>query len=208
MCDVLCTHVCDKLHKKTPKNGNWCCKSSEKWGHFLGFDLNHEEFFEDLPFLQNASNQNYVPDAVLPPGEPWLHGGPSRAALSLPSCLCLCGDIESRMSGPGSSGKEQMGDMKVYARCHLQQGVLFGPFVGEICRGQMPSNLKYTWAVSTRVVIKMQFKIKSLQIVVLFCASVRSEIHTKLQFVSINQQNFHAELVINEVDIRMAPTPR
>ncbi|KAF0037926.1 hypothetical protein F2P81_010800 [Scophthalmus maximus] len=112
-----------------------------------GFDLNHEEFFEDLPFLQNASNQNYVPDAVLPPGEPWLHGGPSRAALSLPSCLCLCGDIESRMSGPGSSGKEQMGDMKVYARCHLQQGVLFGPFVGEICRGQMPSNLKYTWAI-------------------------------------------------------------
>ncbi|XP_040001788.1 uncharacterized protein LOC120800064 isoform X4 [Xiphias gladius] len=108
-------------------------------------DLNHEEFFEDVPFLHNASNQNYVPDAVLPPGEPWLHGGPSRAVLSLPSCLCLCRDIESGMSGP--SGEEQMGDMQVYAKCHLQQGVMFGPFVGEVCRGQMPTNLKYAWAI-------------------------------------------------------------
>ncbi|XP_018556549.1 uncharacterized protein LOC108900151 isoform X2 [Lates calcarifer] len=110
-----------------------------------GLDLNHEEFFEDVPFLQNASNQNYVPDAVLPPGDPWLHGGPSRAVLSLPSCLCLCRDIGS--SGPGSSGSEQMGEMKVYAKCHLQQGVMFGPFVGEVCRGQMPTNLKYAWAI-------------------------------------------------------------
>uniref|UniRef100_A0A3B4V951 Uncharacterized LOC111229441 n=2 Tax=Seriola dumerili TaxID=41447 RepID=A0A3B4V951_SERDU len=112
-----------------------------------GLDLNHDEFFEDVPFLQNASNQNYVPDAVLPPGEPWLHGGPSRAVLSLPSCLCLCSDVGSGMSGPGSSGEEHMGEMKVYAKCHLQQGVMFGPFVGEVCRGQMPTNLKYAWAI-------------------------------------------------------------
>nr|XP_020451857.1 uncharacterized protein LOC109957941 [Monopterus albus] len=104
-----------------------------------GLDLNHEEFFEDASFLQNASNQNYVPDAVLPPGDPWLHGGPSRAVLSLPSCLYLCGEI--------GSSEEQMGEMKVFAKCHLQQGVMFGPFVGEVCRGQMPTSLKYSWAI-------------------------------------------------------------
>ncbi|XP_076583454.1 uncharacterized protein LOC143318850 isoform X1 [Chaetodon auriga] len=112
-----------------------------------GLDLNHEEFFEDIPFLQTVSSQNYVPDAVLPPGEPWLHGGPSRAVLSLPSCLCLCGDIGSGMSGTGSSGEEQVEEMKVYAKCHLQQGVMFGPFAGEMCKGQMPTNLKYSWAI-------------------------------------------------------------
>ncbi|XP_026159025.1 uncharacterized protein LOC113128158 isoform X2 [Mastacembelus armatus] len=112
-----------------------------------GLDLNHEEFFEDLPFLQNASNQNYVPDAVLPPGDPWLHGGPSRAVLSLPSCLCLCGDVGSGMCSHRSASEEQMEDIKVHAKCHLQQGVLFGPFVGEVCRGQMPTSLKYAWAI-------------------------------------------------------------
>ncbi|XP_054459888.1 uncharacterized protein LOC129095465 isoform X2 [Anoplopoma fimbria] len=106
-----------------------------------GLDLNNEEFFEDAP------NTNYVPDAVLPPGEPWLHGGPSRAVLSLPSCLFLCGDVGSGMSGTGFSGEEQMGETKVYAKCHLQQGVMFGPYVGEMCRGQMPTNLKYAWAI-------------------------------------------------------------
>lgn len=113
---------------------------------FPGLDLNNEEFFEDVPSLQPTSNQNYVPDAVLPPGDPWLHSGPSRAALSLPSCLCLCGDLGSGLSG--SLGEEQIGEMKVYAKCHLQQGVMFGPFVGEVCKGQMPANLKYAWAVS------------------------------------------------------------
>ncbi|KAI3352257.1 hypothetical protein L3Q82_005236 [Scortum barcoo] len=112
-----------------------------------GLDLNHDEFFEDVPFLQPPSNQNYVPDAVLPPGEPWLHGGPSRAVLSLPSCLCLCRNSGCEMSSPGSCSEEQMGEMKVYAKCHLQQGVMFGPFVGEVCKGQMPSNLKYAWAI-------------------------------------------------------------
>ncbi|XP_047434474.1 uncharacterized protein LOC125004127 isoform X2 [Mugil cephalus] len=110
-----------------------------------GLDLNHEDLFEDVPFLQTASNQNYVPDAVLPPGEPWLHGGPSRAMLSLPSCLCLRGGIGSGASG--SSGDESTNEMKVYAKCHLQQGVMFGPFVGEVCQGQMPNNLKYAWAI-------------------------------------------------------------
>lgn len=115
---------------------------------FPGLDLNNEEFFEDVPSLQPTSNQNYVPDAVLPPGDPWLHSGPSRAALSLPSCLCLCGDLGSGLSASGSLGEEQNGEMKVYAKCHLQQGVMFGPFVGEVCKGQMPANLKYAWAVS------------------------------------------------------------
>ncbi|XP_036964875.1 uncharacterized protein LOC119025416 isoform X3 [Acanthopagrus latus] len=112
-----------------------------------GLDLNHDELFEDVSFLQATSNQNYVPDAVLPPGEPWLHGGPSRAQLSIPSCLCLCSDDGSEMSVPGSSGEGQMGEMKVYAKCHLQQGVMFGPYLGEVCRGQMPTNLKYAWAI-------------------------------------------------------------
>lgn len=130
-----------------------------------GLDLNHDELFEDVSFLQATSNQNYVPDAVLPPGEPWLHGGPSRAQLSIPSCLCLCSDVGSEMSVPGSSGDGQMGEMKVYAKCHLQQGVMFGPYLGEACRGQMPTNLKYAWAVSRLVCsdVKSQFKIKLWQ---------------------------------------------
>lgn len=111
-----------------------------------GLDSTHEELFEDFPFLQNTSTQNYVPDAVLPPGEPWLHGGPSRAVLSLPSCLCLCDDSGTGPSG-SLSGQDQMGEMKVYAKCHLQQGVMFGPFLGEVCKGQMPSNLKYAWVI-------------------------------------------------------------
>ncbi|KAM9313651.1 E3 SUMO-protein ligase ZBED1-like [Pholidichthys leucotaenia] len=110
-----------------------------------GLDFSHDEFFDEVPILQAVSNQNYVPDAVLPPGEPWLHGGPSRAVLSLPSCLCLCGDMESGMSG--SSIDDQKGELKVFAKCHLQQGVMFGPYVGELCRGQMPANLKYSWAI-------------------------------------------------------------
>ncbi|KAM4749871.1 E3 SUMO-protein ligase ZBED1-like isoform 1-T1 [Anableps anableps] len=104
-----------------------------------GLDLSHEELNEDAPLLQTPSNSNYVPDAVVPPGEPWLHGGPSRAVLSLPACLSL------RTDG-ASSGEEQV-ELKVYAKCQLQQGVLFGPFLGEVCKGQMPSNLKYAWAI-------------------------------------------------------------
>ncbi|XP_074542095.1 uncharacterized protein LOC141802402 isoform X4 [Halichoeres trimaculatus] len=114
---------------------------------FPGLDSNHDEFLDDFPFLQTASNQSYVPDAALPPGDPWLHGGPSRAVLSLPSCLSLCRDAGSGISAPCSSGEEQGEELKVYARCQLQQGVMFGPYVGEMCRGQMPSNLKYAWAI-------------------------------------------------------------
>uniref|UniRef100_A0A096LTV9 BED-type domain-containing protein n=1 Tax=Poecilia formosa TaxID=48698 RepID=A0A096LTV9_POEFO len=106
---------------------------------FQALDLNHEELNEDVPLLQTPTTSNYVPDAVVPPGEPWLHGGPSRAMLSLPACLSLRSD-------GASSGEEQM-ELKVYAKCQLQQGVLFGPFLGEVCKGQMPSNLRYAWAI-------------------------------------------------------------
>ncbi|KAK1886102.1 Histone-lysine N-methyltransferase PRDM9 [Dissostichus eleginoides] len=81
-------------------------------------EINNEDFLEDFPLLHSASHSNYIPDAVLPPGEPWLDGGPSRAALSLPSCLCMCENDASGMSGPG-----------------------------EVCKGQMPTNLKYAWAI-------------------------------------------------------------
>ncbi|XP_034543923.1 uncharacterized protein LOC117815987 isoform X3 [Notolabrus celidotus] len=128
--------------------------SSKKWRKILpksdsaasaGLDSNHEEFLDDFPFLHTTSNQSYVPDAVLPPGEPWLHGGPSRAVLSLPSCLSLCKEVGIGISG--SSGEEHREELKVFARCHLQQGVMFGPYVGDLCRGQMPTNLKYAWAI-------------------------------------------------------------
>ncbi|XP_047221386.1 uncharacterized protein LOC124868314 isoform X2 [Girardinichthys multiradiatus] len=104
-----------------------------------GLELSHEELNEDVPLLQTPSNSNYVPDAVVPPGEPWLHGGPSRAVLSLPACLSLRTN--------GASSVEEQGEMKVYAKCQLQQGVLFGPFLGEVCKGQMLSNLRYAWAI-------------------------------------------------------------
>ena len=51
--------------------------------------------------------------------------------------------------------------MQVYAKCHLQQGVMFGPFVGEVSRGQMPANLKYAWAVSRLVCVDIKKKFKS-----------------------------------------------
>ncbi|XP_029950959.1 uncharacterized protein LOC115391013 [Salarias fasciatus] len=108
-----------------------------------GLDLNNEEFFEDVPLLQSVpGHSSYVPDAVLPPGEPWLQGGPSRARLSLPSCLSLSEDAFA-----GSSSEDQPADVKVFAKCLLQQGVMFGPFVGELCRGQTPSSLRYAWAI-------------------------------------------------------------
>ncbi|XP_076001615.1 uncharacterized protein LOC142994688 [Genypterus blacodes] len=113
-----------------------------------GVKCNQEEFFEDEPLLQTPSNQSYyIPDAVLPPGEPWLHSGPCRALLSLPACLCLCKEESPGMSGPGSSSDRQMEVMKVYAKCHLQQRLMFGPFVGEECRGEMPADLRCAWAI-------------------------------------------------------------
>lgn len=115
----------------------------KKKKNFAGLDLNTDELLEDFPSLQTVSKHNYVPDAVLPPGEPWLRGGPSRALLSLPSCL-------------------QVEEMKVYAKCHLPQGVVFGPYVGEISR-QVPSNLKYVWAVS-RVTMTRVFMLQFLLI--------------------------------------------
>lgn len=72
-----------------------------------------------------------------------MHGGPSRAALSLPSCLSL-----SEFSRPHSPTSESyIIDMKVFAKCHLQVGIMFGPYIGEMCRGHVPDNLKYAWAI-------------------------------------------------------------
>lgn len=53
---------------------------------------------------------------------------PESRGSAMPSCL-------------------QVKEMKVFAKRYLQQGVVFGPFVGEISR-QVPSNLEYVWAVS------------------------------------------------------------
>ncbi|CAN9510810.1 unnamed protein product [Ophioblennius macclurei] len=98
-----------------------------------GLFLTTEELSEDAALLQSVGVQSsYVPDAALPPGEPWLRGGASRARLSLPSCL--------RLSGGGE-------EAKVVAGCFLQQGIMFGPFAGELCRGRTPPSLRYAWAI-------------------------------------------------------------
>ncbi|XP_071373631.1 E3 SUMO-protein ligase ZBED1-like isoform X1 [Centroberyx affinis] len=120
------------------------CTLSGNFFENQGFDLGQEEFIEDIPALQTTPNQNYIPDAALPPGEPWLLGGPYRATLSLPSCLRLCRDSGSG-GVAGSSSEEQMGEIKVYAKCQLQQGLMFGPFVGEVSKGQ--ASLKHAWAI-------------------------------------------------------------
>nr|XP_057929964.1 uncharacterized protein LOC131129914 isoform X2 [Doryrhamphus excisus] len=101
-----------------------------------------QESYEGMSLIQTRSNHNYIPDAALPPGETWLQGGPSRAVLSLPSCLCLHDSAD-----PGSSGDERTDQWKVYAKCHLQQGIIFGPYVGEVSKGHMPASLKYAWAI-------------------------------------------------------------
>ncbi|XP_061882754.1 E3 SUMO-protein ligase ZBED1-like isoform X2 [Entelurus aequoreus] len=49
--------------------------------------------------------------------------------------------------GPGSSDDAHMDQRKVYAKCHLQQGIIFGPYVGEMTKDHMPTNLKYAWAI-------------------------------------------------------------
>ncbi|KAF7216507.1 E3 SUMO-protein ligase ZBED1 isoform X3 [Nothobranchius furzeri] len=120
--------------------------TSGVWYETQALDISHEDISEDVPFLQPPSNSNYVPDAVVPPGEPWLRGGPFRAVLSLPSCLCLSKLNLPGTSSPGSLG-EELGEMRVYAKCQLQQGVMFGPFLGDVCKGQIPNNLKYAWAI-------------------------------------------------------------
>lgn len=55
------------------------------------------------------------------------------------------------MSGPGSFNEVQTEVTKVYAKCLLQDGIMFGPYLGEVCRGRMPTDLKYSWAVSRHV---------------------------------------------------------
>uniref|UniRef100_A0AAV2LII1 BED-type domain-containing protein n=1 Tax=Knipowitschia caucasica TaxID=637954 RepID=A0AAV2LII1_KNICA len=113
--------------------------------HDLGHS--HEELIQELQSLsaQTETNQNYVPDAVLPPGEPWTNGGPSRAVLSLPSCLSLSEHSGNQVSSPSSESPAR--EMKVIARCQLQIGTMFGPYVGEMCRGHVPDNLAHAWAI-------------------------------------------------------------
>lgn len=108
-------------------------------------DLKSDEL-EDLPHLQNVSSQNYIPDAEIPPEEPWLHGGPTRAVLSLPSCLCLCEDVAPVMDGTRSFSEQPLVEIKVYAKCLLEPGVLFGPYLG-VCKERIPNKLKYAWAI-------------------------------------------------------------
>ncbi|XP_061765028.1 uncharacterized protein LOC133557997 [Nerophis ophidion] len=110
---------------------------------YLRLDLSQESS-ERMSLIQTHSNHKYIPDAALPPGETWLQGGPSRAVLSLPSCLCI---YDPGPSDLGSSGDVHIDQRKVYAKCHLQQGILFGPYVGEVTKAHMPSNLKYAWAI-------------------------------------------------------------
>lgn len=114
---------------------------------FSGLVSNSEEL-PDIPHLQNVSSQNYIPDAALPPGEPWLQGGPTRAVLSLPSCLCLCEDIAPVVDGTGCVSEQLLEEIKVYGKRLLEPGVLFGPYLGEMCKERTPTQLKYAWAVS------------------------------------------------------------
>ncbi|KAK0138728.1 hypothetical protein N1851_024737 [Merluccius polli] len=101
------------------------------------------------PDLLTTPNQTYISDASIRPGEPWLEGGPSRAMLSLPFCLNLWLEPEpSDMAPPGVSSKEWMVEMGVYAKLHLQEGLLFGPFVGELVRGALRTSLTNAWIVS------------------------------------------------------------
>lgn len=108
----------------------------------------NSEGLPDIPLLQNVSSQNYIPDAALPPGEPWLKGGPTRAVLSLPSCLCLCENIAPIMDDDGSFSEHPLEEIKVYAKGLLEPGVLFGPYLGELCKERTPKQMKYAWAVS------------------------------------------------------------
>ncbi|KAG7270397.1 hypothetical protein CRUP_024717, partial [Coryphaenoides rupestris] len=99
--------------------------------------------------------QNYISDAAVRLGEPRLEGGPSRAALSLPFCLNLWLEPEpSNASHPGSSSKEWVVEMGVYAKLPLQEGLLFGPFVGELVRGALQTNLANAWILNHQIYYK------------------------------------------------------
>ena len=103
------------------------------------------------PSPLTAPNQNYVSDASVPPAEPGLEVGPSRAALSLPFCLNLWLEPEpSGAASPGASSKEWVVEMGVHAKLHLQEGLIFGPFVGELVRGAPRTTLSHAWIVSIK----------------------------------------------------------
>ncbi|XP_030207753.1 uncharacterized protein LOC115540514 [Gadus morhua] len=100
------------------------------------------------PSPLTAPNQNYVSDASVPPAEPGLEVGPSRAALSLPFCLNLWLEPEpSGAASPGASSKEWVVEMGVHAKLHLQEGLIFGPFVGELVRGAPRTTLSHAWII-------------------------------------------------------------
>ena len=102
-----------------------------------------------IPSSLTTPNLNYISDSSVPPGEPWLEVGPSRAALSLPFCLNLEPE-PSDVALAGSSSKEWVVEMGVHAKLHLQEGLIFGPFVGELARGAPRTSLSYAWIVSIK----------------------------------------------------------
>lgn len=53
------------------------------------------------------------------------------------------------MDDTGSFSEQHLGEIKVYAKGLLQPGVLFGPYLGDVCKDRVPAKLKYSWAVST-----------------------------------------------------------
>ena len=120
---------------------------------FPVLDSGSENNLKDAPSPSSLTtpNQNYISDSSVPPGEPWLEVGPSRAALSLPFCLNLWLEPEpSDMALAGSSSKEWVVEMGVHAKLHLQEGLIFGPFVGELARGAPRTSLSYAWIVSIK----------------------------------------------------------
>ncbi|KAJ3614243.1 hypothetical protein NHX12_017817 [Muraenolepis orangiensis] len=75
------------------------------------------------------------PPRAIPTGKPWPEEEPSRAALSLPFCLNLRSEPEASDVSPArSSSKEWVMEMGVYTKLHLKEGLVFGPFVGELIR--------------------------------------------------------------------------
>lgn len=52
------------------------------------------------------------------------------------------------MDGTESFSEQPLEEIKVYAKRLLEPGVLFGPYLGEMCKERTPTQLKYAWAVS------------------------------------------------------------
>lgn len=91
--------------------------------------------------------------------------------LSLPSCLCLCEDIAPILDSTGSFSEQPLEEIKVYAKRLLEPGVLFGPYLGEMCKERTPTHLKYAWAVSIH---NMEVQIRCATTVYFSCYLVKS----------------------------------